>query len=48
MVLPDPEDIESYLIRMLDLFDQVSKSIGWTLREERVVVGGREAVDAYL
>ncbi len=46
VVLPDPEDIETYLIRMFDLLDQVPQALRWTDREACFVVRCCETVDA--
>src|SRR6266700_3929516 len=43
---PQPEDIETYLIRMFDLLDQVPQALRWTDREACFVVRCCETVDA--
>ena len=48
MVLADSEDIQSYLIGVLDLLDQVSKTFRRADRTTGVIVRRREAVDSDL
>lgn len=46
MVLADSEDIESNLIGVLDLLDQVAQTLRWTERSAGVGVRRGEAIDS--
>ncbi len=48
MVLADAEHVQPDVIGLLDLFDEVAKTICWADRETRFVVRRGEAVDADL
>jgi hypothetical protein len=48
MMLSDSEDVESNLVRMLDLLDKVAQALRCAERAAGVIVRRREAINANL
>jgi len=48
MVFSDSEDIESNLVGVFDLLDQVTQTLRWTQRPAGLIVRCREAINAEL
>jgi len=48
MVFPDSEDVESNLVGVFDLLNQVAQALCWTQRPTGLIVRCREAINAEL
>jgi hypothetical protein len=48
MVLSDSEDVESDLVGVFNLLDQVTQTLRWTQRSAGLIVGRRETINAEL
>jgi hypothetical protein len=46
VVLTDTEDVEPYLVGVLDLFDQVSKTLSWAERTAGLVMCRSKTINA--